>query len=431
MEAAEYDVIVVGAGAAGLIAAWEIGMTGRKVVLLEARERIGGRVHTVSDPLFDLPVERGAEFIHGNLPLSQLLLQKAGISYYPVEGSVWRHTSGIIEEQDDFIENFPLLEKKFALLEEDMPVSVFLDRYLSGEEYKTLRFTLASYVEGYNAADTGRASSFSLREEMLKSDDEQFRIEGGYGGLIGFLESQCRSHGVDFFLSHPVTVISWKQNEVEVICRSQQFTASRILITVPVGVLQTGALRFEPGIPEKMEAAGRLGFGGVIKLLLSFDKPFWTDPQLAQGKNLSDMGFLFTKTAVPTWWTYYPKRSSLLTGWLGGPNAERLKDLEDEALLSLALDSLCGIFELKRRQLEQQLKAWHIANWINDPFTCGGYSYDVVDGTSMKQLIKTPEKDTLFFAGEGLFEGPELGTVNAALVNGRDMARKLIASFKS
>jgi monoamine oxidase len=119
----------------------------------------------------------------------------------------------------------------------------------------------------------------------------------------------------------------------------------------------------------------------------------------------------------------------MITGWSGGPHAEKIKDFSTEEILLNALQSLGEIFSIDKTLLQQKLKGWHIANWVNDPYSCGGYSYDVVNGSKFKQIIKQPMENTIFFAGEGLVDGPEIGTVEAALKSGRETAHRLIASF--
>jgi monoamine oxidase len=429
MEQNYFDVIVVGAGASGLMAAWELVQTGKKTAVVEAKDRVGGRAYTVRDNNFELPVELGAEFVHGNLELTQMLLKKAGAEKYKVAGDIWQNEDDELDEQDDFIEDYSALNKKFEELREDISVADFIKDYLQGNEFEEARFTLKNYVEGYYAADTHKASTFSLREELTTSDDEQYRIEGGYIKLVDYLHKQCNEKGVQFFLSHPAKEIKWEKGDVEVVSGQKTFYAKKVLITVPVGVLQSESIRFSPAIPETMNATKQLGFGPVIKTLLQFDEAFWKNEKFTQGKKLDKLSFIFSRSIIPTWWTYHPKHVAMLTGWSGGPHAEKLKGLSDEEILLNALKSLSEIFNIDKTTLQQKLKAWHVANWVNDSYCCGGYSYEVVNGSKYKRIIKQPIENTIFFAGEGLIDGPEIGTVEAALSSGRDTAHRMIANF--
>lgn len=418
----KYDVVVVGAGAAGIMAAWEMALVGKSVIVLEARDRIGGRIHTLRDKNFHQPVELGAEFIHGNLKMTSLLLEKAGIKRNKVGGDMWKVQDGELTDQSGFIENYKDLENKFSKLTGDVPVSVFFENFLQDEKYEELRFSLKNYVEGYYAADITRASTFALRKELSESDDVQYRAENGYGTLIEWLCDQCRQKGVLIILSEPVNQVTWKDNEVQVETQNKTFTGRKILITVPIGVLQTESIRFSPALQQKMAAARALGFGPVIKTMLQFDEAFWK-------KDLGNLGFLFSEAPIPTWWTQYPKDTAMLTGWSGGPHALELKDLSREEIINKALHSLSTIFKVDKEQLSQKLTGALVANWVNDPYTIGGYSYDVVNGSEAKSILRQPEADTIFFAGEGLFEGPEIGTVEAALQSGRNTAHQIISVF--
>ena len=171
-----------------------------------------------------------------------------------------------------------------------------------------------------------------------------------------------------------------------------------------------------------MAAARHLGFGPVVKVLMLFDEAFWKHIDLRK------LSFVFSEATIPTWWTSYPKEIPMLTGWAAGPHALKLKDLDEEEILQHALDSIKTVFGFSAGK---NLKQWKVTNWLREPFVCGGYSYDVVDGKAAKEVLRTPEKETLFFAGEGLFEGTAIGTVEAALVNGRETAHCLVAVFKS
>jgi monoamine oxidase len=428
MENSSFDALVIGAGASGLVAALEIALTGRRVAVIEAKDRAGGRVYTFREK--DLLVELGAEFVHGNLPLTEGLLKKAGAELVPVKGSIWQHRDGQLGEQGDFIEDYSALQKKFKSLEGDKPVAQFLQEDLAGEKYEPLRSSLKNYVEGYYAADTSKSSTRALCEELTTGDEEQYRVEGGYQVLINYLEEKCREKGVQFFLSQPVLQLQWKEGEAIAITEKGSFQGRKLLVTVPLGVLQKEGITFFPALPAVKKAVQRLGFGHVIKLVMQFEDSFWKDQSLTDNKDLSDAGFLFSGETIPTWWTHHPKEDAVLIGWLGGPKAERLHLLTKEELVSKAIFSLSRIFNLDVLHLQQKLAAAHCYNWSADPHFGGAYAYEVVNGDEAIRTLQQPVHDTLFFAGEGLHPGPQIGTVEGALVNGRDAAHRLIASFE-
>ena len=121
----------------------------------------------------------------------------------------------------------------------------------------------------------------------------------------------------------------------------------------------------------------------------------------------------------------------MITGWSAGPNARELQHLGEKEILQKALTSLSNIFGLPKELIQKKLRGWHVANWQNDPYSCGGYSYEVVGDNEAKKVLKQPVENTLYFTGEGLFEGTEIGTVNAALKMGQDTAHIMIAGFKN
>ncbi|MFL5728364.1 MAG: flavin monoamine oxidase family protein [Cytophagaceae bacterium] len=422
--------IVVGAGASGLMAARVLSSKGVKVLILEGRNRSGGRIHTLEEAAFGYPAETGAEFIHGNLPVTLKILQEAGIAYHPAGGKTWNARNGKLKSGEMMMEGWPMLMKKLKELESDLSIEEFLQRYFSDEKYQSLRKSLTGFVEGYDAADPARASAFALRDEWMSDDDhEQYRVEGGYQHMIQFLESECTRAGVNTMFNARVEKISWTKGSVEVSCGLQKFQASRILVTVPLGVWKAGSLQFSPALPEKISAAHEMGFGAVIKILLGFNNKFWEDIHDEEGKKLKGLGFLFSGEQVPTWWTQHPEDSPLLTGWLAGPKASRLANYSEQELLSLALDSLSNILNVKKEWLKEQLRAHRIVNWCADSFAIGAYGYATVKTPEARKQLSAPVSDTLYFGGEALYDGPEMGTVEAALASGERAAHEILKTL--
>ena len=426
MNGVEFDVVIVGAGAAGMVAALEIALTGRSAAIVEAKDRVGGRIQNQGGIRY--PIELGAEFVHGHLPVTKQYLEKAGAETYAVKGSIWQHKDGRLQEQGDFITDYKTLEKRCKGLKADKPVEKFLVEDLAGEE-EGLRFNLRNYVEGYYAADIRNASTLALCNELSKGDDDQLRIRQGYGVLVAYLEKACREKGVQFFLSQPVLQVQWKKGKAAVITEKQTYHAEKLVVTVPIGVLQKGAITFFPALPEINRAVQKLGFGHVVKIVFCFSDAFWKINANTQEKDLSSLGFLFSREDVPTWWTHYPEEKPLLTGWLAGPGAIAAQFMDKGEVVQKALYSLQSIFGMDMLHLQQKLEEAYYYNWSTDPFAFGAYSYEIVGGEEAIRVVKKGVENTLFFAGEGLHTGPEIGTVEGALVSGRDMAHQVIASF--
>jgi monoamine oxidase len=426
-------VIVIGGGASGLMASNELLKAGRKVTLLEARNRLGGRIHTISDPKFSKPVELGAEFIHGNLPITLSLLSYYKISWQTVKGKMIQDRGGKAHQENSFFEHAGLLEKYLNQVEDDISAEVFMNTYFSEPRFENFRNSLRGFIEGYDAADISRASILKFRDEWLGDDEEQYRVEGGYGKLIDSLAAECRLLGIVVHESSPVQKIEWNWGHVKVHCAGNKvFEAQQAVITVPLGVLQAerdseGYIAFNPDIPEKRAAALSLGYGQVIKIVMQFREAFWESSAVkkATGQNMKKMGFIFSDAPVPTWWTQLPDKTPILTGWSGGTRAADLLAKGEAAILESALDSLAYIFKQPAPFIQGQLIAAKFEMWDKEPFSRGAYTYATVNDDIHKNTLGKPLENTLFFAGETIYYGASAGTVEAALVSGRDVVKEI------
>ena len=429
------SIIVIGAGASGLTAARELCKQGHHVTILEARDRIGGRIFTRHDDNFSIPVELGAEFIHGKLPLTFHYLKEGGIKHSSMRGEAYKMENGKLERGGFDIEHWNDFAKKLRELKEDMTISDFLHQYFSDEKYASLRKSVRRFAEGYDAADIQKASALLLRDEWLNENDfEQYRIQGGYGALMNFLLKECTSSDGKIYLSTVVQEIQWQKNQVNITCKNGQvFAGEKVIVTVPLGLLQLedneeGAISFSPEIGEKREAALNLGYGAVIKILLEFSEPFWMDKMVRDriGKSAGDLGFLVSDTEIGTWWTQSPAKVPLLTGWLAGPQAEKYRLSPENELIHIAIASLAEIFKVSQLTIKDRLIAQCVANWPADVFARGAYAYPTLNSKKWKDILCNPLENTLYFGGEAIYNGPEMGTVEAALARGKEVAEDII-----
>jgi monoamine oxidase len=191
---------------------------------------------------------------------------------------------------------------------------------------------------------------------------------------------------------------------------------------VPLPVLDEIVL--PPAVREKAADAAGIGFGNVIKLLLRFKTRWWTN---GNGKHLSGLSFLLSDETIPVWWTQHPTEHPVLTGWVAGPRTKRMADLDEMGLIEKGLASQSEIFGLAPQQLTRDLVAARAIDWAKDPFAGGAYSYATPQTRMAQSRLSSPDGEVVFFSGEALYRGPEMGTVEAALASGRETARTILA----
>lgn len=418
-------IIVIGAGAAGLMAARTLSAAGKQVIILEARDRIGGRIWPLSPTNFGYEAQAGAEFVHGEALVTKSLAQEAGMTLIEAEGDMWSSRDGELTINGVHIPDHDILHDKLRTLEEDVSISTFLDRHFSQEDFTPLRKAILDIVQGYDAADPDRVSTFELRDEWLGGNAwKQYRIKEGYGALLAFLESECRARGVEIHLNTHVQKIETNGSTVKAYDNSGTiYEGTEVIVTVPLPILSD--ITFVPPIPEKLYAASKMGFGGVIKILLRFNDQWWAN---TLGKNFTEMDFMFSDGEVRTWWTQHPLPYPVLTGWVAGPHAEKLKGKSDDEILEIAITSLSTIFKVPTDTLYQNLVRPQIANWSADPYARGAYSYATPASHASRAEILKPVFSTIFFAGEALYEGRETATVEGALASGLATANKIVGS---
>lgn len=416
-------IIIAGAGAAGLMAAYELSKKGFLVIVAEASERTGGRIHTLYNSFYNSkPEELGAEFMHGKLPITMELLKEAGTSYELVKGKMYRIQQGQWQDQEEIAEGWDELFEKMKSLKTDLTLTDFLQQYFYDPRYELLRRSVRKFAEGFDIADPDAVSTFSLRDEWMNDPEKQYHIKGGYRLLIDHLEKEITHRAGQLLTNCKVTDIHWSSNHVQVkTSDGRTLQGQAVLLAVPLPVLQnTNAERgicFTPPIPHIPAEARKIGWGKVIKFHLKFAEPLGGE---------KDTGFILSEETVPTWWTQFPGDTTHITGWLGGPDAEQYEQKSDQELLSIALYSLAKIVGQPVEAISKKLKAYVISNWGIVPNIQGGYSYNTPESLQAKSILKAPIEETIFLAGEAIHTGASTGTVEAALASGREAAERLI-----
>src|SRR6187401_3494750 len=409
----KYDVIIIGAGAAGLLAMKDLTKAGYHVCMLEAAEVAGGRISTIKEGFQD-HVEAGAEFIHGKLPLTFKLLKEAGLSYEAVEGKMISVQNGNwqTEEHDGHWNEFM---KQLGKLRTDITILQFLEDNFSQPEYIQLRQAVQRFSEGFDLADISKASMLSLKDEWKDMEKKQYRIKGGYTQIIDHLVNCCRQLNTEFYFNTCADKIEYENGNVTVhTTDNKKFQAKKLIITVSAGILQSGTIQFKPQLTDHAVAIQGLGFGAVIKFLLEFKTCFWKEFD-------DETGFLLTDEEIPTWWTQLPGESNLLTGWLGGPNATKRIFEPETSLLQTALQSLSSIFRIPPAMLQEELTNYKIISWLNQPHIKGGYSYNTLHSEKAKEILSSPVNNTIYFGGEAISKSESQGTVESALQSGHDI----------
>jgi monoamine oxidase len=427
------DVIVVGAGAAGLAAARELSAAQLGVIVLEARDRIGGRINTHFDKW---PVELGAEFVHGRPPETFAIAKRANLKLQSIPNRHWHLHDGVVTKSGEFWSKVEDVTEEMSHYNgPDQNFSEFLDHYQEKTHIEDIRSIATLYIEGFHAAHADRISVDGLNKTNEAAseidDDQQFRVENGYVQVAQALRDEAVASGALFHFNSVVEEVNWKRNEVEVLTTTQRFRSRRLLVTLPLSLMQTGQVRFNPPLDEHQDAARKLAMGHVVKVMLRFKEPFWEELTIPgedeRQEQLKDLTFIHAPAELlPTWWTQFPVRTPLLVGWAGGTRAEKLSLQSDDALLDHAFEALRHIFGVSKQVLEEGLAEFYTHNWQKDPFAAGAYSYVPVDGLKAQAQLARPLEDTIFFAGEAANTEGHHGTVHGALATGIRAAREIL-----
>ncbi len=414
------DVLIAGAGAAGLCAARTLTRAGRSVVILEARRRIGGRIHTLEDPLSPVPVELGAEFIHGRPPEIWRAVEAGG---FPALEMPAEHVS--LEGGRQAPLDWDSVDRLLSGLA-DAPEQTFREHLDHAAPPEDIRRAALSYVEGFHAAHAERISVRAIAIENAAGENGRtYRPAHGYGAMARRLWDSADESLREIHFDCAVESVRWRRGHVEMAARTaagpRRFEAPRAIVTVPLGVLQSGAIRFDPEPAILREACAGIEMGHAIRLVLRFRRPLWEDAE-----PLRDAGFAHTGSAfMPTWWTTLPVRSPVITGWTGGPAAERAP-ADPRDWVEGALHSLGRMLGAEPATLARELVTWHAHHWSADPWARGAYSYVRSGGVPAQQRFAEPVEDTLYFAGEATRAEGDSGTVHGAMASGERAAQRIV-----
>nr|KYP37204.1 putative polyamine oxidase 2 [Cajanus cajan] len=437
------SVIVVGGGMAGIAAARALHDASFQVVLLESRERIGGRIHT--DYSFGFPVDLGASWLHGvskENPLASVI-GRLGLPLYRTSGDnsvLYDHdlesyalfdTEGnqvpqelvtkVGEIFETILQEVDKIRQEFS---EDMSVlrglSIVFHRKpefrLEGLAHKVLQWYLCR-MEGWFAADSDSIS--------LKGWDQEVLLPGGHGLMVrGYLPViNTLAKGLDIRLGHSVTKIARRYNGVKVtVEKGKTFVADAAIITVPLGVLKAKRILFEPKLPDWKEAAiADLGIGLENKIILHFENVFWP--------NVEFLGVVADTSYACSYFLNLHKAAGhpVLVYMPSGRLAKDIEKMSDEAAANFAFMQLKKILPDASSPIQ-----YLVSRWGSDINSLGSYSYDAVGKShELFERLRVPV-DNLFFAGEATsmsYTGSVHGAFSTGMMAAEDCRMRVLERY--
>lgn len=420
----EDPILVVGAGMAGLTTARVLADAGLAVTVLEARDRIGGR--TFTDTVGGATVDLGAAWIHGVRENPVVDFADAnGLAYVPDE-TRWPllYDAGSGQELGDAAWN--VMEGAVQAFEHDLPAlkqalgdatvaqarSAWLDEAgLSARDTRLARHAIDQWmVELTYGSPVDQTGLLPFWEEDDLRGGDHFPA-GGYAGTV-----EALADGLDVRLDHPVTAVRWREDGVSLDAGDQTFEGSHVVVTVPIGVLRSGSIAFDPPLSTERQAAlDRVDTANLEKVVLTFDERWWSgnleyvDPDGAG--------------VFPEFYDLTPLAGApVLVGLYGGRFARTLQaGWTDEAIVQGALDTLAQAYD---RTIPPPV-ATRVTHWTTDPYALGSYLY-LPPGATLDDIatLREPEGTRLLFAGEGTVPA-FYGNVHAAVMSGLREAHRL------
>jgi monoamine oxidase len=404
------DVIVIGAGAAGLSAARRLAAAGLAVRVIEARDRVGGRAWTAHDPS-GLPIELGCAWLHS--ADENELCDIAVRSGLTLDKSLppWRtQMSNIgfpVADQADFR---AALGRLFARLDEageaaaDQPGDRLLE---PGNRWNPLLNATSTYINGVELDQLSVHDFFRYRDTGVN-----WRITEGYGGLMAAMAAE-----LDIVLDCPAGLIDHIGAPVRIETPRGDLRARAVVVTVPTDVLSAGALRFRPTLPDKMEAAAKLPLGLADKLYLRLDdaEEFPKDSHLYCALDTSRTGSYHVR----------PFGRPLIEVYFGGRFARELEEQGEAAFASFAFDQLASLLGGAIRKRLHPIAA---TAWGRDPFARGSYSHAKPGHADARAVLAAPIDAKLFFAGEAC-SAHDFSTAHGAYRSGLAAADEVLAAL--
>lgn len=424
-----FDTIVIGAGAAGLAAARALQEANRSVLVLEARDRIGGRIHTNYD-FASHPIECGAEYLHGENIVTWDWVRRYRLRTLPVFDEYRNQFMYVNEKLLPFRRWSAIPGMELLDLMDDSPIDSLITTWIDAgkPDVSLAQFLLDSQIElssdvrrivnhflsGSYGANLDQLGLYGLAELTYAGDGDRYsRLRKGYSHLF-----EQFAAGLNIHYATPVTRIHWSSSGGQIQTETDKtYTAQQVVITLPLSLLQANVVEFEPKLPDtKLNAIHGLGAGHITKLILKFDQPFWS----------RDLESCLTTLDTQLWWRPGWKRNNeapVLTAFTGSTGADNLGQLGREDTIQAGLQNLEQMFEMP---LAERLVDALFVDWQADPYARMAYSYVPVNGVGLRSQLAQPVDQILFFAGEATHT-TRAATVHGALESGIRAANEILA----
>ena len=436
-----HDCIVIGTGAAGLSAAVTLKDAGKDLIVLEARDRLGGRVHTV--PLSDgTPVEHGAQMVHGPTIATWDFILRFGLRTHRLEQtsmlSAWQKDAPVWRRGEWVLGGDSITQEVYDRLYEVLSVpnpdaislrDALMSAGLGGArlEIAESMFFFLSPPEEVSARDVSEIwhiydSVADPVSGVTRPGNPNFALVDGYRQLW---EELSRPIADLIHLNTPVTAIEWSEDGVIARSAGREFRGRSAIITMPVGVLKAGTVQFSPALPQRKQAAiDGMGGGNYTGVVAEFRRAFWEDwvgpvPSFRRGESSPFRAFgsaFWGRPGPPTLrstvaWPY-------VTDLTGHPDRIR----------SLFFESLTEMF--KGVDIEAELVSFEVADWTSDPWTMGGPGAIVPVGSYQLWADLATPTPPIFWAGEATHTCGHADTVHGALETGRRAALEVLHTLR-
>lgn len=427
-DAIVYDVIVVGAGMAGLKAAQTLQQQKKKVLVLEANHRLGGRVYTERE--YGFPLDFGASWAHdlpthNRLPAlydlqldygSDILSQIATDAAYDATGKPL--TLPDIKNIETFISDFFVSIEQCAA---NSSTKTFIDNFqctsISAQQNAIYKQWITSLLCGWSGAEFGQ-TAMSVWQAM-EDEGEQAYVLSGYGTVIDVLAKD-----LPILLQHRVNQIDYRNDIIEVSCSSpqgsQQFRCKKIVVSVSLGVLKANDIKFMPELPtEKQHCIQQLGFGLLDKTALFFEKCFWPEDSFSLQR------FITSDSPVPVYINYQKLfKQPMLLAMYAADTAEQLEALSEQERLEITCAPLKAMFPKNYTPPSHSISS----QWRSNHLFRGSYAYLPPNVTRESiQTLAAPVAKQLFFAGEATHQ--YYATAHGAYASGLQVAELILATI--